>query len=255
MTIRFSTGLRNALAGSLGFQGAMNRNYGYVYAGSQPATADASDASYTKLGLITKASAALTKETRASGTYTLSGTTSGSVNTVTVGGQNIIPDGAVPYNTSLAQTASDLCDAINRNGMAEATVSSTAVTIKLRPGAGAITSTIAGTTTGLTGTGSSMSGGVASANSLVLLPPSAGVISKNTDVWSFAGLAVGTAGWFRMFPSDTADSGGLISAAPYYCRMDGSCGLGSGDMQLSSLSVGVGTPHTVDVFTFTVPAA
>ena len=81
------------------------------------------------------------------------------------------------------------------------------------------------------------------------------MLSKNTDVWSMTGVAAGTAGWFRLYGSDTLDTGVSLSAAPWYPRMDGSCGVGSGDAQLSSLTVSSGSPHTVDVFTFTVPAA
>ena len=256
MTLRFSTGVRNGLAGGMGFQGMFNRGYMNIYSGSQPTSADAA-ATGTLLGTITVASGALTKETRATGSITLTGGASGSVNTVTVGGLNIIPDGAVAFNTSLNQTASDLCDAINRNGIMEASVSSATVTLKGRPGTGVTTAAVSSTLTTITASYVNMGSGVAGVapvNGLILLPPASGVISKNTNVWSMAGIAAGTAGWFRLYSSDTADTGALLSAAPWYPRIDGSCGVGSGDAQLSSLTVAVGSPHTVDTFTFTIPA-
>lgn len=256
MTIRFSTGTRNGIANGLGFGGMFNRGYLNIYSGAQPTSADGA-VTGTLLGTVTIASGALTKETRAAGSITLTGGGAGSVNTVTVGGLNIIPDGAVAFNTSLNQTASDLCDAINRNGMFEASVSAATVTLKGRPGTGVTTAAVTSTLTTITASYVNMGtgvAGVAPVNGLILLPSTAGVISKNTAVWSMAGVAAGTAGWFRQFSSDTADTGALLSAAPWYPRMDGSCGVGSGDAQLSSLAVSVGSPHTVDVFTFTVPA-
>lgn len=258
MTIRFSTGLRNALAAGLGFQGALNKGYMEVYSGSQPSNADAA-ATGTKLGIITLSSGALTKETRATGTITITGASGGTINNITVGGLNIIPDGAITVSGDTTSTlAAKLCDAINRNGIMEASVSGAVVTIKGRPGSGAITDTVTGSLTTATASYANMGvvTGVAPVNGLILGAPVAGVIEKPSDaIWSMAGIAIGTAGWFRYFSSDGGDTGAIISGAPYYARMDGSCGVGTGDCQLSSLSVTVGSPHTVDLFRVTFPAA
>jgi len=257
MTIRLSTGARNGMTGSLGFQGMFNEGYMEIYTGSQPLTAD-SAASATKLGVITAGSGALTKETRAAGTVTLNSGAAGQVTSVTVGGLNIIPDGVVPYNTSLTQTASDLADAINRNGIMEARSSGAVVTIMGRPGTGVSTAAVVTTIVTMTKTDVNIGTavpGVAPVNGLTLLQPASGVISKNTEVWSMVGLVAGTAGWFRLYSSDTNDTGALLSGAPWYPRIDGSCGVGSGDAQLSSLAVSVGSPHSIDVFQFTMPAA
>ena len=77
MTIRLSTGLRNALAQGLGFAGAFNRCSINIYSGTQPVSADAA-VTGTLLGTVTASSGALTQETRASGTVTLTGGASGS---------------------------------------------------------------------------------------------------------------------------------------------------------------------------------
>lgn len=259
MTLRFSTGARDAQASTLGLQGAFNAGYMKIFTGSQPTNADAAETG-TLLGTITKASGALTKETRAVGTIVITGATSGTINSITVGSVNIIPDGAVSAVAGdTAATASALCDAINRNGIYTATVSSSTVTINPRAGAGAAHNalTLAGSLTTVTATygTNTVAGGVAPANGLILLPPAAGIISKNTDVWSMVGIAAGTAGWFRLYGSNTNDAGALVSGAPYYPRIDGTCGVGSGDAQLSSLAVSVGSPHTVDVFRFTMQGA
>lgn len=256
MTVRLSTGARNGMAGRMGFAAMFNKGYINVYSGAQPANADAA-ATGTLLGTITASSGNLTKETRARGTIQITGGST-SVLTATVGGLNIIPDGAVPYNTSVNQTASDLCDAINRNGIMEARVSTDTVSIYGRPGTGVTTAAVA-TTGSVTTTCVAMgtaTAGVAPVNGLILGAEASGVIAKpSTQVWSFNGLAVGTAGWARFYSSDTADSGGLLSAAPWYPRMDGSCGVGSGDFQLSTLAITINLPVTLDTFSWTQPAS
>lgn len=258
MTIRLSTGARNGIANGLGVQGMFNKGYIKIFSGSQPASADAAETG-TNLGIVSISSGSLTKETRATGSITLTGGASGSVNTVTVGGLNIIPDGAVNYNTSLSQTASDLCDAINRNGMMEATVSGAVVTLKGRPGTGVTTAAVSSTLTTVTASYVNMGSGVAGVapvNGLVLGPAASGVIAKpNAAVWSFAGInGTATAGWFRFYSSDTADSGGLLSGAPWYPRIDGSIAVSGADLNLSNISIATASANTIDAFSITMPA-
>lgn len=78
-----------------------------------------------------------------------------------------------------------------------------------------------------------------------------GAITKDaSDTWQFTGLATGTAGWFRLM-GNAEDSLGSSTTLP---RMDGSCGVGSGDLRLSTLSIAEDAPNTVTVFKFTIPA-
>ena len=255
MTLRFSTGARNAMASTLGLQGAFNHGYMEIYTGSQPANADAAKTG-TFLGRISKASATLTKETRAVGTVTITGASGGSINSISVGGLNVIPDGAIAVAGDTTSTlAAKLADAINRNGIMQASVSGAVVTLKGRPGTGLTTAAVTGSLTTVTATYGDMASGGAPANGLVWAPPALGIISKNSDVWSMLGEAIGTAGWFRYYGSDTADTGAALSGEPWYPRIDGTCGVGSGDAQLSSLAVTIGSPHTVDVFRFTTQGA
>lgn len=250
MTVRISTGARDALTLSGGFGSIFNKGSIRIYSGTQPATADTA-ISGTLLGTVTVASGALTQETRASQTITVAGA-SGSVNTVTVGGLNIIPDGAVAFRTDAATTASDLCDSINRNDMFSATVSGAVVTVKPHAGAGATFNAVAlaTTVTTLTATsGGNFADGVAPVNGLMFGAPSAGVISK-TGVWSFNGVAVGTAGWFRLIGSE-ADAGGASTVLP---RVDGSVATSGADMNLSNITIAIGAPNTIDSFAWTQPA-
>lgn len=251
MTLRFSTALRNNLAGNKGFASTFAKGSINIYSGTQPATAD-SAVTGTLLGTVTLSSGALTQETRASQTITVAGA-SGSINTVTVSTLNIIPSGAVAFNTSADQTASDLCDAINRDGLFDATVSGAVVTVLAPRGAGTTYNTLAFATTVTTLTATvgaaTISGGVAAVNGLTFAAPVSGVVSKS-GVWSFNGVAVGTAGWFR-FIASSADGGGASTTLE---RLDGSIAVSGADMNLSNIAITVGAPNTIDTFTYTAPA-
>ena len=257
MTIRLSEGLRNMIAQGMGFGRALHNGWIDVRTGSQPATADAAITG-TQLGKITVASGTWTQETRATGTLTVTGV-SGTLTGVLIGTLPIVIDpGRVVWATSTTVTAALIADAINTSGIARATSASNVVTITAPPGVGTSWNTLATTATGITCTAGTMASGAAGANGLYLAQPVAGVISKPAAVvWSCAGLAVGTAGWFRYYSNNTADGGGLITTLtePLYARMDGSVGVGSGDLQLSSLGFSIGPTVTVDVASFTMPAA
>jgi hypothetical protein len=251
MTVRLSTGVRNALAGGIGFASLFNRGSLRIYSGTQPLTAD-SAVTGTLLGTVTTASGALTQEVPSTGTVTITGG-SGSLTAVTVGTFNIIPDGSVAFNTSTTLTAVDLAAAINRNGYYTATSTGSEVTITARPGTGTTHNGYTVATAGtLSATGSTMANGVASVNGLVFLTPSAGVVSKS-GVWSMNGSTAGTAGWFRLIGS-SADAGAAVSAAPWLPRVDGSVGTSGADMNLSNIVIAVSAPTTIDSFTLTIPA-
>ncbi len=260
MTIRLSTGARNGLLLGLGFAGMFNRGYMKIFSGSQPANADAAETG-TNLGIVSSSSLTLTKETRATGSITITGASGGSINNITVGGLNIIPDGAITVSGDTTTTlATKLATAINRNGIMEASSSGAVVTISGRPGTGVTTAAVAGSLTTATATYVNMGSGVAGVapvNGLLFGDPVAGVIAKDANqIWSFTGInGTGTAGWFRLYGSNTNDSGAIISAAPYYPRLDGSVGLSGADLILSNISIATGSPNTIDTFTFTMPAS
>lgn len=88
-------------------------------------------------------------------------------------------------------------------------------------------------------------------NGLNLATAASGVSSKeSSEVWSGVGLAAGTAGWFRYY--DNSYTTGASTTAK---RLDGVCGVGTGQLQMSSLTVAVGATTTVDTGTITQPAA
>jgi len=86
-------------------------------------------------------------------------------------------------------------------------------------------------------------------NGLTFDVPSNGAVTKS-GVWSFVGVAAGTAGWFRL-KANAPDSGQSSTAA---VRMDGSCATAGADLNISNISVAVGAPNTVDTFVYTQPA-
>lgn len=258
MSLRLSTALRNFFLQHGSVKQALQGGAIEIYSGSQPSSAD-SAVSGTLLCTITKASGSRTAEVLATGTLTLTGGSSGSVNTVTVDGVNLIPQGAVPYNTSLTQTAADLAAAINK-GLSSpeysASSSGAVVTIKAMPGSGASPNTfvVTATLTTLTASYVDMSGGVTAVNGLSFNNASGGSIDKNdAETWSGVAVASGTAGWFR-FKGSVADGGSADSSATYV-RLDGAISTSGAEYNVSSTTITSGATHTVTSFPITVPAS
>lgn len=78
----------------------------------------------------------------------------------------------------------------------------------------------------------------------------AGVIAKSADVWSDAGLADGTAAWWRMY-----DNGLITGSSSAAKRCQGLLGTSGVTMILSTTSVKIGATVTLDEANFTQPAA
>ena len=254
MALRLSTGLVNKMMDTGSFKDIFANAVLDIYSGTQPTAADDA-ASGAALVLITKASGAYTAETRAVGTLTLAGA-SGSVNTVTVNTIDIL-GAAVPFNTSLNQTAVDVAAQINRNPknllfVASATGASAVVTLTAMSGLGIMANAwvVAATYTTMTGTPVNMAGGVDSVNGLRFDAATAGGCPKvAADTWSGNGLTGGTAGWFRLRESGDTGTGASTTA----CRIDGSIATSGADMNLGSLTVALGAPFILTGATFTLP--
>jgi hypothetical protein len=89
-----------------------------------------------------------------------------------------------------------------------------------------------------------------STNGLTFAAASSGSVSKS-GVWSFNGIAEGTAGWFRL-RGNAADAGAISTVLP---RLDGSVAVSGADLNLSSITIATGAPTTIDSFVWTQPAA
>jgi len=255
MTIKLSTAARNFMAAGGSYKDMFQNGRMEVYSGSQPANADAA-VTGTLLCTITDNSGTRTAEVLATGTVTLTGGSSGSVDTLTVDGVEILGS-AVSYNTSLTQTAADIATQINRNKATvkyTATSSGAVVTIKALPGTGTSPNgfVVASTTTTLTKTDANMSGGVDPANGLKFGEPSGGSASKiASQTWSGTNASSGTAGYYRLYGS-VADSGSLDSSATYI-REDGSIGTSNADMIMTSTSLTSGIATAITAFQRTMP--
>jgi hypothetical protein len=87
-------------------------------------------------------------------------------------------------------------------------------------------------------------------NGLEFGTAASGVIAKAAaETWQDAGLAAGTAGYFRLVANAT-DNGAASTTLP---RIDGSVGTSGADLNMSSTSISVGSTYTIDTFQLTLP--
>lgn len=256
MTMRLSSGLRNFLNKQGSIDDALRNGWIEIYTGSQPLSADAA-ATGTLLCTISNGSAAVTKEVLSSGTVTLNTGAAGSVDTLTVNSVEIM-GAAVPFNSTLTQTAADVAAQINRNKSNPdytATSSGAVVTIKALPGTGTAPNgfVVASTVTTITKTDANMAGGVASVNGLKFDTTAAGTMSKlATQTWSGVNAATGVAGWFRQYGS-VADASAL-DATETVKRIDGAIATVGSEMNLNSTSFVAAATTTLATWAMTVPA-
>lgn len=89
----------------------------------------------------------------------------------------------------------------------------------------------------------------APANGLEFGAPASGVISKDAATWSGVGLATGEAGYYVFY--DNAYTTGLSTAA---IRFMGTCGESGTDMVMSDATVTASATKTIDTFSITLPA-
>lgn len=257
MALRYSTYVRNFMAGIGSFKDAFHNGRIEIYTGAQPASADAA-VTGTLLCTITNNSGAITYEVLSSGTVTLTGGAAGSVNTITVNGIDVL-GGAVAYNTSLTQTAADVAAQINNfKGTTEymATSAGAVITITALPGTGVAPNTfvVASTVTTITKTDANMAGGVASVNGVKYGYAAAGVISKlASQVWSGVNAASGTAGWYRAYGSVT--DAGAVDTNLVFSREDGAISTSGAELNLSSTAIVAAATTTISSWSRTLPTA
>ncbi len=257
MTLRYSTGYRNHVVDGGSYKSAFQNGRIEIYTGSQPATADTA-ASGTLLCTVTNNNGAHTAEVRATGTITLNSGASGSVDTVTLDGVSLIA-AAVPFNTSLTQTAADLATAINDHETyldVTATSSGAVVTVTAPRGAGATFNglVLASTVTTLTKTDVNMASGVTPVNGLKFGTSASGAVGKlAAQVWEGTNVASGTAGWYRLYGS-VADAGGTDSAGTTI-REDGAISTSGQQLNMGSTTLTAAAKTTLNSWTRTAPAS
>lgn len=260
MSLRPSIALRNALMEGSDFLHAMSNCFMKVYTGAQPATPELAPTG-TLLVTYSDAGGTPTREVLATGSVELTGGGSGSVDTVTLDGNEIMGS-ATAFDTSLAVTAQNVADKINANPanrLVVATVVGSDIVLTAKPGLGAVANgmVVASTVTTITkvdtNLGSDVSG-VTALNGLLWGDAAANVIGKNiTQTWQGTAVAAGTAGWFRV-EAAVADALGVDSTESIL-RMDGSVSTSGADLNMGSTSIAISSVQTISSFTITFPSA
>lgn len=257
MAWRPSAALRNYMLEGGSLKAALSNCVIKVYTGSQPATAEAAPTG-TLLCTYSLSSGALTREVRAVGSVALTSGSSGSLDTLTYGGFEVMGS-ATSYATSLAATAQTIVDKINnnpKNKLVDATLTSTStITLTAKPGLGSLgNQTIASTATTLSKTDTNATGGVTAVNGLNWGDSAAGVLSKlSTETWSGVAAATGTAGWFRI-EAAVSDAGALDSSEAVI-RCDGSVATSGAELNMTPTSITSGATQTITSFAVTLPTA
>jgi len=228
-----------------------------LYTGSQPTNAD--DAvTGTLLCTYTVSSGAHTAEVSSTGSMTLTGGASGSVDTFTVNSIEIMGS-STPFNTSLTQTAADIvtkCNDNPKNMLFKLSSSGAVITITAKPGLGTLPNTwvVAQTLTTITTSDTDMTGGVNQVNGLMFGDSAVGALVKlPSQTWSGVAGNTGTAGWFRLVGS-VADAGSLDSSEVFH-RLDGNVATSGANLNLSSTSIVASATQTISTFTLTEPAS
>lgn len=253
MSLRLSTGLRNFMMHNGSFKRAFEGGKLLIYSGSQPSSADDAAAG-TLLCTVTLASGARTDEVLSYGTVTLDSGAAGSVDSITVDSVELLP-AAVPFNSSLTQTAADVATAINDNMTVPeytATSSGAVVTIKALPGTGTGPNgnVVVSTCTTISSTDVNMANGVAQVSGLTFGGATSGTLVKS-GVWSGVAANTGTAGWFRLCGS-VADA---QSSSTTLLRLDGNISTSGANLNMSSTSITASATTTIDTFSLSEPAS
>lgn len=258
MALRFSTGLRQCLLGGGSMRDAFGDAILQIYSGSAPATAD-----LAATGVL------LAEITLASGTVSHDEVGVRMVEALEI--TYVVENGTngVTITTTPATTTHTF---IRTNPAGPETHDATAVALALLINADPMVPVVAipylhfvlliskfpgevfvATPTGST-TPPSLTHPVTNTRNeaLHLAAPLAGVISKESGVWSKPAVATGTAAYFRLVRTTEevapADSSTAI-------RIQGSISTSGAELNLSNLNIVTGATVTIDVFSLTCPAA
>jgi len=256
MALKLSTGLRNFLTGENTFRKAFEDGVLNIYSGALPADADAAPTG-TLLVKVTKSSGAVAANARSTpqiGLILIGTHGSGETFIINVTVDGVGPTAYTFTNTpdagGVLEVAMKVAEMLNDIPQLCAVASGSDGNIYVASRIAGLAFTIADG--GGTGTITTLTSEVLAAtvvNTLKFGPPSAGVISKNTDTWSGVGLAVGTCTYFRLVTSSD-----LGTANSTDIRIQGTVGTSGADLNLSNLNITVGPTETIDTFAITLPA-
>lgn len=264
----FSDGFTLASANGVSYYDNISNGVLDLFSGVAPATANAARTVGNILATLTKSGSAWTPETRAQWKITLGGS-SGSVNTVKIGGVEVLGT-AVNFTSDLTTTAALVAATINAHSAPNyyATSALAVVYVWAPFNSGTSRNAIVCTTTVTTMTatvagdgtpsGSGGTAGISAVNGLNWQYP--GVVqtgvgclfTKETTIWQMTSpTASGTVGWAQ-FRLDGADD---HSANATFRRMQLTVGTSGADLNSSNLTVTAGIPAILNTLTFLAPSA
>jgi hypothetical protein len=259
MALRPSKALRNYLMEGGSLKHALSNCVLKVYTGAQPASAELAPTG-TLLVTYSDNGGALTREVRATGTVTFTGS-SGSVDGITVDGYEIM-SGAEAFDTDLATTVANVAENINNNPKNQLFVASSSagvLTLTAKYGLGTLVNgfVVVSSTTTMGSTdvniGSAVAG-VNAANGLLWGDADANVLVKDPDqTWRGTAVAGGTAGWFR-FESAVTDPGTLDSSEAII-RLDGAVATSGAELTMNPTLIALDAVQTISSFSITFPTA
>lgn len=264
--MKCSDGLNLVVANGLSWWDAIQGGVLDWFSGSEPATANLA-ATGTLLATLTKSGGAWTAGVRAQWKITLGGS-SGSVNTIKVGGIEIMGT-AVTYATDLTTTAALVAAMINShtNPNFYATSAAEVVYVYARYNSGIAWAAIVCATTVTTMTATVASSGLADGNNGTTL----GVAAVNGLGWQYPGVVTAGVGtlftkettiWQMTTPTQTGTVGYMRlrldgaddqSANATYRRVQFSVGTSNADAISSNLTVTAGVPAICNTATFLIP--
>lgn len=260
MAISRSTGLVDFVASKGSVRQAMTNCRVHLFGGTMPGSADTGSGANTRAVTLTLASGAFQMETLPKWRFTMTGS-SGSVDSIKIGGVEQLP-AAVPYTTSLANTASLIVSAINNNGAlpdytaAVTGAGSDEVAIYGPVSCGSTLNNLVLDVTATTLVATEASAGAvetlgddAENSCNWQYVPAAGVLSKESTVWS--GVIENTVSpvtWFMIATDNDNGTGSSTTAR----RIIGSVGTSGADLNLSSTSLTAGASVTVNAWTLSV---
>jgi len=257
MAEMYSTGLRTYCLSRGSFAQAMEDAVLKVYSGTAPATADAAETgtllcTYTLSSATTDLLPGWGEVVKT--TIALSATGNIHIYDVVIGGGTTITTNTYTVTAAIAGTcikvAKKVAGLLQDVGLRVGATSATAVLQVEAPSNQSLAISLnAGATAAVTTFADSLQ---TSANDCIRFGRAAsGVISKDTaQTWSGVAAATGTAGYYRLVT--TYDTGALSTTQ---VRVQGTCGVGTGELQLSTTTFTAAQTYTIDNYTTTFPAS
>ena len=253
MSLKLSTGLRNFLTGEGNLRKAFEDGILNIYSGTPPTEAD--DAATGLLLIrVTKSSGPVAANARSTPklcTVTISGTPdAGDIVKLDIDGTNYQYT-LVADDDTVAKVALKVARMLNDSPHVDAIATGSSGVIYVQSRIPGVDFTLTEETSmGITVAVSADIIANVALNTLKLLAPVAGVITKNADTWSGLVLAVGVASYYRLVTSSD-----LGTDNPTDLRIQGTVGLSGTDMEMSNINFNtIGVTETVDTFSFTEPA-